>query len=118
MYREVWVNIKCFNEWKGKLQNYYTKNKKKKKKIVKKKILEKVFSLKELGGMIRVLVLTPLSSIFQLYGIVAVSFIDGKNHRPAASNWQNVSHDVESSTPHLSGVQTHNVSGDRHWLQR
>jgi hypothetical protein len=49
---------------------------------------------------------------------VAVSFIDGKNHRPAASNWQNVSHDVESSTPHLSGVQTHNVSGDRHWLQR
>jgi hypothetical protein len=59
---------------------------KKKKKIVKKKILEKVFSLKELGGMIRVLVLTPLSSIFQLYGIVAVSFIDGENHRPAASN--------------------------------
>ena len=56
-----------------------------------KKILEKVFSLKELGGgggggMIRVLVLTPLSTIFQLYGIVAVSFIDGENHRPAASN--------------------------------
>ena len=82
-----------------------------------KKILEKVFSLKELGEMIRVMVLMPLSTIVQPYGIVAVSFIDGENHRHAASNWQNVSHDVESSTPHLSGVQTH-VSGDRYWLHR
>jgi len=27
-----------------------------------------------------------------------------------------LSHNVVSSTPHLSEMQTHNVSGDRHWL--
>ena len=30
--------------------------------------------------------LTPLSTIFQLYRIVAVSFIGGGNHRPVASH--------------------------------
>ena len=40
----------------------------------------------------------------------------GEKQRPAASHWQTVSHNVVSSTPRPSGVQTHNVSGDRHWL--
>ena len=38
----------------------------------------------------------------------------GENHQPASSHWQTLSHNVVSSTPHLSGIQTHNVSGDRH----
>jgi hypothetical protein len=41
--------------------------------------------------------------------------VPGANHRPAASHWQTVSHNVVSSSACLSGVQTH-VSGDRHWL--
>ena len=49
--------------------------------------------------------------------IVAVSFIGGgnrgKKHWPAASSWKKLSHNVVSSTPHLSRIQTHNVSGDR-----
>jgi len=42
----------------------------------------------------------------------------GENHRPAAGDRQILSHYVVSSTPHLSGIWTHNVSGDSHWLQR
>jgi len=44
--------------------------------------------------------------------------VHGKNNRPPASHWQTLSHNVVSSMPHLSRVRTHNVSGDRHWLQR
>jgi hypothetical protein len=40
-----------------------------------------------------------------------------ENHQPAASHWQTLLHNVVSSTPHLSGIQTH-FSGDRHWLHR
>jgi hypothetical protein len=29
-----------------------------------------------------------------------------------------LSHNVVSSTPHLSGIQTHNASGERHYLHR
>jgi hypothetical protein len=32
------------------------------------------------------------------------------------SHWRTLSHNVVSSTPHLSGIRTQNVSGDRHWL--
>jgi hypothetical protein len=33
-----------------------------------------------------------------------------------ASHWQTLSHNVVSSTPRLSEIRTHNVSGDRYWL--
>jgi hypothetical protein len=40
----------------------------------------------------------------------------GENHRPATSHWQTLSHYVVLSTPHLSRIQTHNVSGDTYLL--
>jgi hypothetical protein len=38
----------------------------------------------------------------------------GENHRPVASHWQTLSHNVA----HLALIETriHNISGDRHWL--
>ena len=42
----------------------------------------------------------------------------GENHWPDASHWQTWSHNVVSSTPHLSGIRTHNLSGDSHRLHR
>ena len=39
-----------------------------------------------------------------------------ENHRPAASHWQTLSHNVVHLA--LSGSRTHNTSGDRHRLLR
>jgi len=68
--------------------------------------------------------LTPLSTIFQLY-CGGQSYWWRKLEYPekttdlhAASHWQTWSHNGVSSTPHPSGIWTHNVSGDRHWLHR
>ena len=40
--------------------------------------------------------------------------IPGENHRPAARHSQTLSHNIDSNTPRLNGVRTHNVSCDRH----
>ena len=40
----------------------------------------------------------------------------GENDRPFASHWPTLPHNVLSSTPRLSRIPTHNVSGDGHWL--
>jgi len=42
----------------------------------------------------------------------------GENHWPVASHWQTLSHNVVLSTHRLSGIRTHNISGERHWLHR
>ena len=48
--------------------------------------------------------------------LVEETGVPRENHRPPTSHWQTLSHNVVSSTPCLSRIQTHNVSGDRHWL--
>jgi hypothetical protein len=47
--------------------------------------------------------------------LVEETWAPGQN-RPVASHWQTLSHNVVSSIPHLSRIQTHNVCGDRYWL--
>jgi hypothetical protein len=67
------------------------------------------------------MVFTSPSTIFQLYHtyILVVSFIGegnrstGEKHRPVASHWQTLSHNVVSSTPCHERVRTHNFSGHR-----
>ena len=40
--------------------------------------------------------------------------VSTENHRPATSHRQTLSHNVVSSTLHLSGIRAHNASGDKH----
>jgi hypothetical protein len=65
--------------------------------------------------------LTPLSTIFQLYRVKSILFLEEtgvpeENHQPVASHWQTLSHNVVHLA--LIETQTHNISGDRHWLHR
>ena len=40
----------------------------------------------------------------------------GENHRSVANHWQTLSHNVVHLT--LSGIRTHNIISDNHWLYR
>jgi hypothetical protein len=65
--------------------------------------------------------LTPLSTIFQLYRDGQIYWwrkpVDlENNHRPVASHWQTLSHNVVHLA--LIEIRTHNISGDWHWLHR
>jgi hypothetical protein len=44
--------------------------------------------------------------------LVKETVVPGENHRPVASHWQTLSHNVVSSRPRLSRIQTLNVSGE------
>ena len=45
--------------------------------------------------------------------LVEETGVPGKNHRPVASHWQTLSHNLVSSAPCLGGVRTH---GTTNWL--
>ena len=46
--------------------------------------------------------------------LVEETRVPGENQSTAISHWQTLSYNVASSTPHMSGIRTHNVSCDRH----
>jgi hypothetical protein len=48
--------------------------------------------------------------------LVEETGVTGENHRPVASHWQTLSHNVVSNRRRLSGIRTHYDCGDRHWL--
>jgi hypothetical protein len=45
---------------------------------------------------------------------MGVSFIGGENRSTWRKPHQTISHNDVSSTPRLSGIRSHNVTGDRH----
>ena len=54
--------------------------------------------------------------LWQSVLLVEETGLNEGNHWPVASRWHTLSHNVVSSTPRLSGIRTHNDSGNRHWI--
>jgi hypothetical protein len=48
--------------------------------------------------------------------LVEENGVPGENHRPVASHWQTLSHNVVHLV--LIEIRINNISGDRHWLHR
>jgi len=46
--------------------------------------------------------------------LVEETGVPGENHKPAACHFQTLLYNIVSSTRHMSGIRTHNASGDRH----
>jgi hypothetical protein len=67
----------------------------------------------------RVMVFNPTFNNISVISWLSVLLVEetgvpGENHRNATSHWQTLSYIVVSSTPRLSRIRTHNVSGDRY----
>ena len=71
---------------------------------------------RKLSGGVRVMVFNATFNNISVISWRSILLVDetgvpGENHRPVASH---LSRNVVSTTPCLCGIQTHNVSGDRH----
>jgi hypothetical protein len=79
-----------------------------------------------LGGFVCLFVYRVLNATFSNISVISwrsvllvkETEVHGENHRPVASHCQTLAHKVVSSTHCLSGIWTHNVNGDQHWLHR
>ena len=68
--------------------------------------------------MVWFMVINATFNNIQLYRGVQFYWVEetgvpGENRRPVSSHIKTLSHNIASSTPRLSGIRTHNVSGDR-----
>jgi hypothetical protein len=48
--------------------------------------------------------------------LVEETRVPKESHRPVASDWQTLSHNVVSSMPWADRIRTHNVSSDNQWF--
>jgi hypothetical protein len=86
-------------------------------------IWQKQVHMTIIGILVRVMVFNATLNNISAISWRSVLFVEetevlGENHRTVTSHWQTLSHNVVSSTLHLSGIWTYNFSCDRHWLHR
>ena len=68
-------------------------------------------------GVVKVIVFNATFNNISVISWWSVSLVE-ETRAPGENHWKSLSHNVVSSTPHLSGIRTHNVSDDRRWLHR